>query len=220
MRKTFTTPGGHTAIMECREGTNDAMVCEAVIERDEYAIAELDEVDEAVDIGAHIGAWTVAILLDYPDAWVDAVEPLPDNVMLLTENLDLNGVADRCAIMPFAFAPEDVEHVKIAYDFTGDDSAEMHRFIGNQRMEKGTDYKLHTAPAIHASDLFADEPDVVKLDCEGGEAALIGADLSHVGVLTGEYHVPRGPLYSWLIKTHRVAMGNDPDFGAFRAVLK
>jgi FkbM family methyltransferase len=223
MIKTFTTPGGNRAEFEVRAGTNDAMVAEAVVRHDEYALAELPQAGgRYIDIGSHIGSWIIAALLD--DQWAEgvAVEAVPDNVELLTANLELNGLTDRVEVVPKAFARRGPVSISYDLDREGEDErarmAEMHRFIGNQRMSEGTNGTTIKVPAITPRALFKDGAAAVKIDIEGGEEALIGASLKGVGVITGEYHIDRGPLFDHLTKTHRVGLSGSQSFGYFTAV--
>ena len=186
----FTTPGGHIAEIECREGTNDAMVAEAVIEHDEYGRHDLIDVvgGHYVDIGAHLANWLISALLDDHTATGVAVEPVPENVALIHANLEANGLTDRVEVIPKAFAKRGPVTIHYEFHRDGDDEAArmatMHRFIGNQRMGAGTHARESIkVPAITPGTLFRERVDALKIDAEGAEVALIGANLKNVGAL-------------------------------------
>jgi len=218
--RTFTTAGGRLARMSCRDGTNDAMVAEACIEQDEYQTADIDA-GYVLDIGGHIGSWSVGYLLDHPDSGAVIVEPIPENARAIATNLALNNLASRALIVVGALA-SDVGDVEIRWNFSGDASAEMHRYIGGQRMAVDTRSDTLTTTGYDIRALLglidAESAGLVKIDCEGGESALVGQDLSGLGYIVGEYHVPRDPLWLWLARTHDVVMMGDDTFGSFRAV--
>ncbi len=214
----FRTPRGGMVSMWCRPDTNDRMVAEACIQQDEYGTSR-EEAEYVLDIGGHIGAWSVGYLRDHPDARAVIVEPLGMNVRLIKANLDENGLRDRARVVCGAFATD--PSIGIRWDFQGrGPHPAMHRFVGNQRMTSETQYQTTHAVGYTLADLqaIADGPfGLVKIDCEGGEVAFVGADLSRVGVIVGEFHIPIGPLYEHLSLTHLVAYQGGSDFGSFRA---
>lgn len=216
----FQTPGGKLARMWVREGTNDRMVAEACIEQDEYRTADTDA-RAVLDIGGHIGSWTVGYLLDHPDAEAVIVEPLPENARMIARNLAENRLAERSVVVVGALS-RDTERVRIAWDFSDAEGAEMHRYIGGQRMPDGVKHATLDAdgyPLSHLTRLVSrGRFDVVKIDCEGGEASLVGQECSVLGLIVGEYHIPRDPLWLWLARTHDVTMQGEDTFGSFRAV--
>lgn len=226
-RRTFRTPGGKQAVIRCRlPGTNDAMVAEAVIEQDEYRMqAGGPLTGVAVDVGAHIGTWTVLALLDNPELRVIAVEPIGANADLLEANLELNGLTDRAEVRRAALAgPKDGPTVAIGYDWKADspdteDMASMHRFIGNQLMPDSVQPGATVmAPAVRLGEL-AEAIDCLKIDAEGAEMALVGTDLSKVRIIVGEYHRKHGPLLKAMKRTHSVDFTGEDTFGAFRGEL-
>lgn len=213
--RTFRTPRGNTIALDCREGTNDAMVAESVIEHDEYQTGKLVIEGWAVDVGAHIGTWTAMVLADNPRAKVLALEPLPANA----ERIAIP--EGRGEVIVGALA-KGTAKVKVGWDFDGGDMETMHRFIGNQKMPKGTKGKSVSAAPYSVAALVrkCGEIEVMKLDCEGGEKAIIGADVSHIRLLVGEYHMDRTALVAHLSKTHTVTVEGEQAFGAFKAERK
>ena len=96
---TVLTPRGNVARMAVRPGTSDLSVVGATMTgvagsgaTDEYRLAGLSVEGRFVDVGAHVGAVTVAVLLDNPGALAVCVEPVPENVAVLRQNLALNGL--------------------------------------------------------------------------------------------------------------------------------
>lgn len=129
--------------------------------------SDFDHTGAMVDIGANIGVVSVyAALLG---ARVIAVEPQRDNLELLRRNLDLNGVTDRVQVLPVA-----------AHRDSG--SAYITAWRGNSRVVFDPQSDADPTPVLSLADLLdeagVDECDVLKVDIEGAEYALIdGADI-------------------------------------------
>src|SRR3990167_6601223 len=131
IRAWFRTPRGRSLIAYHREDTSDWNTLNSCLgEVDEYQIRDRHLAGTVLDIGAHIGGVTLALLLDNPDVHVIAVEPLPENVALLRRNLRVNGIEDRCTIIEGA-AGRSGERVTISYAFDGGEHELHHAYIGN-----------------------------------------------------------------------------------------
>lgn len=132
--KDVLTPHDHPARFRCRPGTSDLATVGATNRLwgnlvDEYHLPE-GLAGWALDIGAHIGAVTVPLLIDNPGLRVVAIEAVPANVELLRQNLELNGVADRCIVMPGA-AWHGKGTVNVEFGYTGSETATTHAYIGS-----------------------------------------------------------------------------------------
>ena len=229
--KDVETPHGRPATFLCRHGTSDLATVGATNRLwgnlvDEYHIPS-GLSGWALDVGAHIGSVTVALLLDNPDLRVVAIEAVPDNVVLLRQNLELNGVEDRCVILAGAAWPGKGT-IDIEYGYTGSETAETHAYIGSVTPwldapgEKQTAavprYSLKDALALTDGQGFV----WVKSDCEGCEHVFFkGPLLAKVGLIEGEWHQRDGTPESFakqLSKTHEVAWEQGIGGGPFRAV--
>ena len=188
------TPKGHDVTMRIRPDTIDWNICQSTIAEDEYHLGGLELSGLALDIGGYAGSVAVMLLLDNPGLTVVTVEPVPENVVLIRDNLALNGVQDRCVVVEGAVGSE-----TIYFDFDGDDGtvqdfADQHRWIGNAEghalYSAGRAHRLVVVPAYTIDDLApVDDIALVKLDCEGGEWNFL--DDSHVGRIeriVGEWH--------------------------------
>lgn len=208
---TFYTPAG-PAHMWVRPGTNDWNVCHAILVEDEYHLAGLRLTGHAVDIGAHIGAATVALGLLFPDLTITAIEPVPDNVASLTRNVTANGLQERVTIRQGVAG----KGRPIAHNFSGDESASVHRYIGNQSMPPGTDHDTLDAPGVPVP-----PADFAKIDCEGGEWNIIPA-LRKIPRIHGELHPRNGKdVADWMaaLPNHLITWSG-PDGRLFEAVTR
>ena len=219
--QSFQTPGGHLVKLSCREGTNDRMVAESVIEHDEYRSRDLPMTEGVVvDVGSHIGSWLVMMLRDHKDMTGIAVEPLTANVEVLEANLATNRLT--ATILQGVLSKGKVKQ-KVHWNFSGDDLHLMHRYIGGQRMPANTPHDVELAKPYSVAAIVkaaGGEVAVLKTDCEGGEKALIGSDLSHIRVIVGEYHFAPKELVAHLSKTHDVIVEGSSGLGSIIAIRK
>lgn len=220
---TWRTPAGNRITMAYRPGTSDwntVQACSAV--GDEYHLPT-GLTGWALDVGAHIGACTVPLLVDNPDLRCIAIEALPENVELLRANLERNGVASRCIVIEGAAG--DGSSQRIGYGEVTDRTL-IHEYIGNANAPEGS--RDVTAEGVSLSDVLvitraggATEPIVwAKLDCEGCEYPFLDTELvGTIAHIEGEVHFGWDRLVDILSPTH-VVSGAGEDFGPFTAVRR
>ena len=120
-----------------------------------------------IDIGAGVGDFTVLAALSHPTVRVAAFEPAPESFSLLLDNLRLNGVTNAVAFH---------EAVWVADGFAvldtsgGEPSAYAVRHVPEARC--GTRVATVTLETI-VGRLRFERVDLVKLDCEGAEYAIL-----------------------------------------------
>ena len=75
-----------------------------------YILANINEGDTCVDIGANLGATSVSILRRIgPQGFLVSIEPDPQNYWRVGENIILNGGKDNFIVLPFAVGDENKE---------------------------------------------------------------------------------------------------------------
>lgn len=214
------TPHGVPYAMTVRPGTSDWNTVSACAHpHDEYHLPE-GLAGWALDVGAHIGACTIPLLLDNPGLRVVAIEALPENADMLQVNAARNGLTDRLSILRGAASDTD-QPVRIHY--APDDA--QHEFIGNQWGPQdrpgigvpGTTlaYAL-TWPDDDAGFVWA------KIDCEACEYPFLASpDVGRIAHIEGEHHDGFDRLAELLAATHDVEfLGGTESFGHFRAVRR
>ena len=220
---TWTTPGGIRATLFFRENTSDWNTVNAIMgTNDEYKLAS-GMTGLLLDVGAHIGAWTIAAALDNPACQVVAIEALPENCEIIRENVSLNKVGDRVAVIEGA-ATCGTDPVTIAYGSTETEFARGHEFIGGGIWhDDAGDRKTIEAMPVTLEQFGSVR--LLKIDCEGCEWQFLDTPaVAIVEEMTGEYH-PRqgyGParLRELLEKTHKVTLNDAEPFGLFTAVRR
>ena len=210
------SPGHRPYTLSVRPGTSDAnTVLSCSGEHDEYQLPQGIE-GWALDVGGHIGAATVPLLLDNPSLHVVVVEALPENVALLHHNLMRNGVEDR-AILVHAAAGV-MGSAVLGYGTDG-----THEFIGNVANPQGGRTVEVRGATLRGLMLLRgpaeDEPWAwAKLDCEGCEYGVLDSPwVASLRYINGEVHQGWQRLVELLEATHEVT-GPGKDFGPFLAI--
>lgn len=182
----FTTPWGVEISALYRPATQDWNTLYSCIVEDEYMIEKMgsNRGKVAVDIGAHIGGCTLALLSRGYS--VIAVEALPENAEILQKNVEHNGWSDRLTLYNNAISGLDNVDIKIAYGKDDTEFSRAHKFIGNtllESQEEDPEVDYANVKSISINKILKDVPivDFLKIDCEGAEwAAFSGASAASI----------------------------------------
>ncbi|HEX6347813.1 MAG TPA: FkbM family methyltransferase [Candidatus Dormibacteraeota bacterium] len=147
-----------------------------------------DSVDTVIDVGAHVGSFTVWVARRAPRARIVAVEPNPQSFHLLERNIRLNGLSDRVRTINAAVG---AEAGRVAFE-----SSE--HSLGTKMSTQGNGALM--ADVFRLADLIQESGfntvDYLKLDTEGMEYQILKhADagvLRQIRRLTCEYHPVAG----------------------------
>lgn len=147
-----------------------------------------------LDLGGHIGSFSLAISQLFPHARVDAYEPTPYTSGYLRRNIERNGLGDRLRVFENAVsAHAGVLEMAIADDGSAHNGVMLVGAPGMESIE---------VPSTALADVFSTAPgpvDMVKFDIEGAEYEAIlesGPELwQPVQRVVMEYH--RMPGRSW-----------------------
>lgn len=173
----------------CRPNSTDKDIATCIIgregaESDEYHLRKLAVPGEIfVDIGAYGGH--ASLLAARLGMLCVAVEPLPDNVANLRENLALNDEGHCVTVIEGAIGCN-----KLFWNSQTDDFSVRHRFIAERReLDKATEVKV---ARVDLERLLADYHaiHIIKTDCEGGEWELTKMPrlLAKTKYIVGEFH--------------------------------
>lgn len=167
--------------------------------QDEYRIAELrpHNVRTIVDIGAHVGSFTVLCHQYWPAAKVVAVEPHPESFALLEKNTT-HIAPDRLQLINAAVAKQPGKTLL--------SSEVSHSRVGEYVVDLWTEFEPRPGdfgvevPAITTEQLWqkladfgVNKVDLLKLDCEGAEYVILPelarqGKLKTIGWIRGEWH--------------------------------
>jgi FkbM family methyltransferase len=157
---------------------------------DEYEDPETDwaALRYVIDVGAHIGAFTVWVAGRAPACRVLAIEPNPEALKLLHQNLESAGLAARVNVLETAVARESGRR---ELSITTMSPSATLLAIG-PRLPAMTVAAISLAEAIDESRF--PHVDLLKLDVEGAEEEIFGAlqveGLGRVRTLVVESHPP------------------------------
>ena len=146
----------------------------------------------AVDIGAHIGCFSLAFARQHPTGQVEAFEASPSTAVYLQRNIDHNGLGDRVRCHQVAVAGE--TGTLVFADNVGGSS------LNGITAPSGA--KQIAVPCVTVADAFAkaaSNVEVVKIDTEGAEYDMVlnskPEDWAGVRRVVMEYHDV--PQHSW-----------------------
>lgn len=184
-----------------RIGTNDADVVRCI--EQEYRLPDDSQYEPgsvSLDIGAHIGAYSIWACQHYEGLKVLAVEPLPENARLARINRDLNGLKDRIIVLEGSVGSAIKLQQTIYYVDPNDEQGEIHHFIGNACGTYKRGVKQVDVPIFSLCTLLYNVYEqfktnkiwCVKIDCEGSEGPFLDESyqlaLKSVKWFVGEYH--------------------------------
>ena len=227
------SPRGKAVSLEVRDDTSDLSIVYSTFAatpegpaEDEYHLARYFLTGTAIDIGAHAGFVTMALLADNPDLHVIAVEPLDQNLALMCANAERNGWSDR--LTPLLGAVGKGKTLRIGWDFRGDvgDFRRTNRFIGGLQQQLDYSDSWADVPAYTLGALVkmaGGSVDLIKWDCEGCEwPGLKDPAVAKVRVVVGEWHGdPAIPgLTERLGATHDFDWNTEGAAGRFYAVRR
>lgn len=197
------TPNGQPLLMHVRPGTSDWNTVNACAwPNDEYRIPT-GLSGWALDIGAHIGACTIPLLLDNPGLQVIAVEGLRENTEMLKANAELNGVAGRLFLVLALASDSHAQDGTILLP-----TEAQHHWIGNQTGEPGAEARTVPTTDLDHLLIVTERQGFVwtKLDCEGCEYPVLSRPEmnAYLGHIEGEVHGDIGRLGELLNPTHHV----------------
>jgi FkbM family methyltransferase len=199
IQKEWDGPNGVHANFVFRPDTADENTINATFKEDEYHFVNFPPApgEWMIDAGGYVGSTALLYAKLFPSARVICIEPLPENLEIIENNVRRNGLQDRITILPLALSGVDGEIVKIFYR---DDSlvGKIHRFVGSAYMNYHETVSDEFAAVKSVSlnkiiDVYK-IPSIrlLKMDIEGSEnAALQGMTietLQKIQTIVGEYH--------------------------------
>ena len=158
---------------------------------------------QVLDVGSHVGAFATNLALSGPGVRIECYEPSPESARYLRRNVEQNGLSGRVRVHEAALSDADGEAL---LDDNSGGSVHNGLVREDHRLVDGSDALGSRATVAVTTRTFdaavGDAPapfDVVKMDCEGGEYALVKASTpanwASVQRIVMEYHPVAGE--SW-----------------------
>ncbi len=149
-------------------GRGDCTVFRDIFLRNDYGLKDDFYFKTVIDVGAHVGIFTVFVS---PRAErILAIEPEPENLAVFECNVKLNGLEEKVQIIPCALSYKD----GVATLFRYSDRQDAHTLLPVKKNNFDTKSQIKT---ISLGTLFRNynlvHCDLLKLDCEGLEYNII-----------------------------------------------
>lgn len=152
-----------------------------------------------IDLGAYIGDTVIYFKTLYPKSKIIAVEPLAENLQLLRKNIEENQIEDVEVVEAAVGArSREIEIYADKNENAWTSMAGIHEGgWGGQQVSKKLKVKSFTL-----DELIRGEVDLVKMDIEGAEVAVVRASkkLENVRNLIIEYHPVGGKRETELVR--------------------
>ena len=195
--------GGGTQVI-CPNVPGARLPIYEVLLEDTYRLSwftrDLDDSAVAVDVGAHIGNFSLAFLQRHRNGHVHAYEPSPLTAEYLRRNVAANSLDERVHCHQSAVAAETG-----TVNFSDNGAGSVHNGLTSPEATRPM-----TVPAVslaHAIVAAGGQVDLLKLDCEGAEYDMIlrtePEALADVRRVVMEYHDLPG--HSWEMLEERFA---------------
>ena len=146
-----------------------------VVDGREYEMGDLGPAPVVIDAGAHVGVASSWFARRYPGALVLAFEPNPDTFALLQGNLRRNGLS---RVLPFNAAVAPAAGVVPLWTVPGDTWGDATLPLA---WHAGQPVRRLETPAVTLSSLLAGPVDLLKLDIEGVETAVLAEAAPRLG---------------------------------------
>jgi FkbM family methyltransferase len=171
------------------EGVSDHDIAREVLLQDQYRLAGLEGVrlGAVIDIGAHVGCFSRAVLHLHPENTVLSIEPEAANFRQLEINLAHERTRGRARCLRAAVS-SDRDRRRLCRSATNSGAHRTARGSGLATGEEVTSITLADALTAAAAERIG----LLKIDCEGGEYDIVaGADsatLQRVDLVVMELH--------------------------------
>lgn len=147
--------------------------------------------DVILDIGAHVGVFSIYAAKKWPEARVIAYEPSPTNYARLIRNIEAAGVTN---IEPHNLAvTADGRDIELSYERSNSGGASALRKVNGHLIEKAKSTTLDTIIDELSGPFLGEIKRVrfLKIDCEGAEHSVLTTTnyLDRVDYLSGEFHI-------------------------------
>ncbi len=170
----------------------DFFVLSEVMAKKEYAIIENDlpSPKTIIDVGAHIGSFSVFYGKKFESAKILCFEPMPQSFELLKKNIEENGLQEQ--VIPFNAAVVGKKTAKQIPLYICEDNPACNSLYKehSQKGSKETFVKTLTLSKIFSMNNIT-ECDLLKLDCENAELEILREskkELQKTRSIVLEYH--------------------------------
>jgi len=173
----------------------DFFVLNEIFVKKEYSVLEKDfsNAKTIIDVGAHIGAFSVFFAKRFEGAKVFCFEPMPDNFKLLSKNISLNNLSKK--VFPFNVAVVGKKKQNMLPLYICEENPACNSLDKDYAIPGSKEVFVKI---ISFSEIFLENNistcDILKLDCENVELEIIREckeEFSKIKSVILEYHDPK-----------------------------
>lgn len=167
----------------------DAHIVKEVVVDDVYGITQSDQkINTVIDIGAHIGTFSLLASKAFPSAKIFAIEPNPKTFSTLQKNCQLNQTKN---VVLANLAVSDKEGLIDMYPNSTSGLATVITDKADTEKNKAFSVRSTTLAKFMVENAIA-KCDLLKIDCEGSEYVILNSlrrtDFAKIRSITMEYH--------------------------------
>lgn len=157
-------------------------------------------VHQIVDVGAHVGTFSLLAMEEFPAASCTCFEPSPTGLNYLRQNIQANGLSERVTIEPHAVAAQ-AGSTLLSERVPGGLASTIDSEVAGQE-SYASSIPVETVAFDSVVEGLDSHIDVLKLNCEGAEYEILGesnpAMLARVQAIVLEYHPIPGKSWDQL----------------------
>ena len=199
IQKEWDGPQGTHANFVFRPGTADENTINATFLEDEYHFVNFppSEGEGMIDAGGYIGSTAILYAKLYPFCKVACIEPLPENLEIIRQNIDRNGLTNQIILIAGALWGTSEGKTKIYYR-DASTVGKVHKFVGSavKQYHETVSEDFAEAQNITLMDVMAmmnfQCVRLLKMDVEGAEyeafKGLTEEYQKKIKTIVGEYH--------------------------------
>ncbi len=197
-------------VFKFRDGENDLKEIIKINIFNEYPTSLLNKVPyqgSLIDLGAHIGAFSILAGRLRPDIKIYSIEPIDSNYNLLNDNIKLNNLSGN--VFPLKLGISNYNGVGFFDSFEGKDSS----YLTNKRINNGAYQKCEVSTLKNLlKKIKLKNVSLIKIDVEGEEYKILKESrkiLSNINLIIMEYHMILNkkmiyPLGEEIVKTFAI----------------
>ena len=181
-------PADGRSVVECggyhffiRNREEFERICQDVFDGHEYVFETRRRAPFIIDAGAHVGVATHYFKHRFPHARVLALEANPETFTLLRKNISHNGL-DNVRAIHAALAPE-AGSIPFYASASDEEPGAWGDSVIQQPWHEGEATAVVQVPAVTLSSLLTEPVDLLKLDIEGLETAVLTEAAPHLSLV-------------------------------------
>jgi len=160
------------------------------LKKDCYNIEHIpfEDNDIVMDIGAHVGVFSIYLAKKFPFIKIYSYEPIPENYENLAKNIEINNVKNITIFNKAITGDRRTLDMSMHFINTGGATAQLKNI-------KLPEHSYYNVESLTLDDIFETQNikkcKLLKIDCEGSEYEILfnSKELRNIEYLSGEFHI-------------------------------